>query len=107
MLEAEGVIRKLRPGEKALYSSVLFIRNGKVRKTVDFRMLKSYCNTWTTTSQANVLETLASIPKERDTFSALHLEQGFIQVEFCPGLQVLFALKQIFVHTFTLDCLRL
>lgn len=96
-LNEQRVIRKLEVGEKALFSPLLFIRkpNGGVRKTVDFRLLNSYCDSWVT-NQTNLQGVLASIPKEWDTFSILDLEQGFFQVAICSALQPLFGFETDF-----------
>lgn len=76
MLLSQGVIRKLEPDEKAMFSPMLFLRkpNGKIGKTIDFRLLNSYYKPWVT-SQTDVHMTLASIPVDWDHFTILDIEQ--------------------------------
>lgn len=94
MMLAQGVICRLSLGERALHSPVLLLRkpNGKIRKTVDYRVLNSYCSPWTT-ARTIIHRVLESIPKEWKIFSVLDLEQGFFQLKICPALQALFAFK--------------
>lgn len=65
MLENQGVIKKLKQAEKVLCSPLLFLRksNGKIRKSVYFRVLNSYTEAWVS-SHTNVQEVLGSIPKK-------------------------------------------
>lgn len=80
------MIRELAPGEKAMYSLVLFLRkgNGKVRKIVDFMLLNSYCRPWYTGGR-NVQRILASIPHKWNIFSVLDLGKGVLSIRDLPS----------------------
>ena len=93
-MEARGVIRRVRPGERVFLSPTIWVRkpNGKARKTLDFRLLNTYCRTWRT-PMASVKETVSSIPPEWDRFTVLDLDCGFFHLQVCDALQKLFGFE--------------
>lgn len=63
LMKPQGVIQRLSLGQKAIHSLVLLLRkpNEKIRKTLDYRLLNSYCKPWTT-SKTFIHRVLESIP---------------------------------------------
>ena len=93
-MEARGVIRRVKPGERVFLSPTIWVRkpSGKARKTLDFRLLNTYCRTWKT-QMTSVKETVSSIPAEWDRFTVLDLDCGFFHLQVCDALQKLFGFE--------------
>ena len=92
-LETKGVVRKLRPGEPAFYSPVMFLKkkSGKIRTVQDLRLLNAYLEPWRC-AFPGTLETLRRIPATHQWMSVLDLADGFWLLPLDTELEPLFAM---------------
>ena len=93
-MERQGVIRRMHPDERALFSPDLWVRktNGSVRPTIDLRLVNQYSETWRNVNPG-VLATLRQIPHHWRVFTLLDLAQGFFHSPIDRDLQQLFGFE--------------
>jgi len=93
-LEERQLIRRIKIGEPAFYSPVMFLRkpSGKIRTVQDFRLLNSYSEPWRSVFPGT-LETLRGVDSSWAWFTVLDLADGFWNLPVEEGLQELFGFE--------------
>jgi len=94
LLEMRRLIRRIRIGEPAFYSPIMFLwkPSGKIRTVQDFRLLNSYSEPWRNVFPGT-LETLRRLDPSWVWYTVLDLADGFWNIPVDEKLQEFFGFE--------------